>query len=214
MHATGRKFGSTPARVVWVLFFLCLLPEAIFMGSDAALWGSTTWRVLSYEYAAFWAGLLHDWTPNYPFQPWLMFISYGFLHAGPVHFLVNMLTLLSLGAPLAAKVGSRRFLVLYTASLIGGGFGFAAFGTESAPMVGASGALFGLVGALLSLEFDARAAKGQSLWPVLQAVLGLGALNLILWWAMDGRLAWETHLGGFLTGWLVAVLISVRAPSS
>jgi membrane associated rhomboid family serine protease len=35
-------------------------------------------------------------------------------------------------------------------------------------------------------------------------------LNIVLWWAMDGQLAWETHLGGFITGWIAAMLIDPR----
>ena len=35
-------------------------------------------------------------------------------------------------------------------------------------------------------------------------------LNLLLWWAMDGQLAWETHLGGFLAGWVMALLADPR----
>jgi membrane associated rhomboid family serine protease len=78
-------------------------------------------------------------------------------------------------------------------------------------MVGASGALFGLAGALVGLHHRDRLATRDSQGPVVRAVLGLVALNLVLWWAMDGQLAWETHLGGFLTGWGVAIGLDRRA---
>ena len=36
-------------------------------------------------------------------------------------------------------------------------------------------------------------------------------LNLVMWWMLDGLLAWETHLGGFITGWIAALLIDPRS---
>jgi membrane associated rhomboid family serine protease len=36
-------------------------------------------------------------------------------------------------------------------------------------------------------------------------------MNLLLWWAMNGQLAWQTHLGGFMIGWITAILIDPRA---
>ncbi|MDC1399675.1 rhomboid family intramembrane serine protease [Yoonia sp.] len=78
-------------------------------------------------------------------------------------------------------------------------------------MVGASGALFGLIGGLLAWTYVDRFTYNEGLWPIARAVLILVALNLVLWWAMDGQLAWQTHLGGFIAGWVVALLIDPRA---
>ncbi|MDC1399674.1 rhomboid family intramembrane serine protease [Yoonia sp.] len=50
-----------------------------------------------------------------------MFITYGFLHSGPSHLVVNMITLLSLGRGVVARVGSWGFVLLYLATLLGGG---------------------------------------------------------------------------------------------
>ena len=74
-------------------------------------------------------------------------------------------------------------------------------------MVGASGALFGLTGGLLAWLYVDRYTRSEGLLPVAQAVMALFIFNLVLWWAMDGHLAWETHLGGFLTGWIFALLM-------
>ncbi|MFZ1725598.1 MAG: rhomboid family intramembrane serine protease [Albidovulum sp.] len=194
-------FGNIPV-VVWGLIFACLLPELILLGADWGLWGALNWRSLAYQYGGFWAGLLGNWRPNYPAQPYFMFASYGFLHAGPVHFLINMFTLLSLGPPLVRAIGAGRFLMLYSLSLIGGAVGFAALSAASAPMIGASGALFGLAGAYLAREYTRRTARALPVWPVLRAMIWLGVLNLVLWWAMHGQLAWQTHLGGFVAGWV------------
>lgn len=197
-----QRAGCCGVRGVVVLMIAAsALPEIILWGADAGLWGAPRWRMIALEYGAFWGGLLGNWQPNYPLQPYAMFLSYGFLHAGPVHFTVNMVTLLSLAPPILARVGPWRLVGLYGASLIGGAAAFAALGQETAPMVGASGALFGLAGAYLAWEWSDRRAARQSLRPVVRTVLLLAALNLVLWWAMAGALAWQTHLGGFVAGW-------------
>ena len=77
-------------------------------------------------------------------------------------------------------------------------------------MVGASGALFGLAGGLLAWAYIDRFSAAQTLWPVLRVMLFLIALNLAMYWALDGLLAWQTHLGGFLVGWVAALLIDPR----
>lgn len=195
------------APVVWGIFLLCLIPEAILSGADFGLWGSPDWRQIVWAYAGFWSGLLGNWRPNYPFQPVLMFASYGFIHAGLAHFALNMTTLLSFAPPIVARLGQGRFLVLYFVSLVGGAVGFALLSTVIAPMVGASGALFGLIGAIIAWEYQALRAEGASLAPVGRAILLLAGLNLLLWWAMNGHLAWETHLGGVIAGFIAARLL-------
>ena len=92
--------------VLWALLALCTLPELVLLGADHGLWGSTRWRGLAYGWGGFWPGLLRGWIPNYPGQRWGMFLSYGVLHAGPLHLVTNMVTLVSLGRPIVARVGA------------------------------------------------------------------------------------------------------------
>lgn len=188
--------------VTRTLLVLCLLPEVLLAGASAGLWGDPRWRMTAIEFGGFWPGLLSSWAPNYPAQAWAMFVTYGFLHAGILHFAVNMLTLLSLGPPVVQRIGVVRFLGLYLAALVGGGLGYVVLSTWTAPLVGASGALFGLAGALLCWDYRERRARGLRLTPVWRAIGLLVALNLVLWYAMHGLLAWQTHLGGFVAGWL------------
>lgn len=199
--------GRIPGAV-WAIFALSALPELVLFGADLGLWGRPWWRSVAYEYAGFWVGLLGNWRSNYPFQPILMFVSYGFLHAGPWHLAINMTTLLALTPPLVARIGAGRFLVLYGVSVLGGAFGFAALSQASAPMVGASGALFGLVGGYMSLGFRRRIAGGRAVAPLAGTVAVLVLGNALIWWLTGGRLAWETHLGGFLVGWAAALAMS------
>ncbi|WP_347311614.1 rhomboid family intramembrane serine protease [Defluviimonas sp. SAOS-178_SWC] len=201
--------GRIP-RAVWIVVSLSVLPELILQGADLDLWGRPGWRSVAYEYAGFWAGLLGDWRPNYTLQPILMFVTYGFLHAGIWHLVLNMTTLLALTPPLVAQVGTGRFLALYGVSILGGAVGFAALTRATAPMVGASGALFGLVGALMSLDFRRRIDTGRPVAPLAGTALALILGNALVWWATNGRLAWETHLGGFLAGWIAAMAVPDR----
>ena len=144
-----------------------------------------------------------------PFRPWQI-VSYGFLHGGLAHLLVNMITLWSLGRAVLERVHVRGFLLVYLGAQIGGGAVFALVAHPFPPMVGASGALFGLAGALLAWNYVDRYTYREGLWPVATAAFWLVVLNLLLWWAMDGQLAWETHLGGFLAGWVMALLADPR----
>ena len=190
------------------IFLLCALPEVMLSGADFGYWATPRLRMTAIELAGFWPGLLGTWQPNYPAQPWLMFASYGFLHAGLMHFVVNMLTLFSLLPAVTERIGVPRAVLVYILGMIGGALGYALLSRMAAPMVGASGALFGLAGALLAWDYAERRARRLSLTPVRRSVLLLILLNLVLWWAMNGLLAWQAHLGGFVAGWLVALYLA------
>jgi len=198
-----------PAPLVGVAV-VCIVLELTLTAADARLIGSPLWRSLAYQYGAFWAGLLGNWTPNYPAQPWLMFFTYSFLHAGPGHLAGNMVTLFALGTTVARLAGRCQTVAVYVVSMLGGAAAFGLLGTAAQPMVGASGALFGLAGAWQYHDFTARRAAGDRLWPVAQVLIGLVLLNVVLWLAMAGRLAWETHLGGFLAGGAAAAVLHRR----
>lgn len=222
-----RWFALNP--VSGVILIACLLIEAALEGADYGLWGTQVWREAVFAYGAFWAGLLHPGVPSpvdlqmsapfaaiqqglpmYPAEPALMFLSYAFLHGGFWHVALNMLTLVQLGRPVAARLGQARYLALYILTGIAGGAGFALFSYSTEPMVGASGALFGLAGALLAwawadrrrVGMPARAAARVLARPILYLV----GLNVLMFWAMNGGLAWGAHLGGFLAGWVLALL--------
>ena len=193
------------------LIALCCAVELVLQLADWRIVGSPRLRTLAYEYGGFWAGLLQSWSPNYPNQPYWMFLTYGFLHGGVLHLAINMVTLWSLGQAVLDRVGTRGFVLLYSASLLGGAAGFALLASTLAPMVGAAGALFGLAGGLLAWGYVDRFTLRQALWPVARAAGLLLVMNLVMWWALEGQLAWETHLGGFISGWLAAMLIDPRA---
>ncbi|SEW44195.1 Membrane associated serine protease, rhomboid family [Cognatiyoonia koreensis] len=197
-------------QIVIALIVICTAIEVSLLLADFGLVGSGRLRQTVYEYAGFWPGLLRTWQPNYDAQPYLMFVTYGFLHSGIAHLLINMVTLWSLSGAVIRRVGGRGFVLLYGFSIVAGAIGYAFLNTTPVPMVGASGALFGLAGGLLAWSYVDRYTAQQGLWPVAQAIVLLIGLNLVLWWAMDGHLAWQTHFGGFLGGWMIATVIDPR----
>ena len=201
----------TSRLVVVVLICLCTGIELFLIASDQGWFGLRSVRKLAYDYGAFWPGLLGTWPANYAAQPWAMFLTYGLLHGSFSHLVVNMITLWSLGGAVLARVGSWGFLLVYLGAQIGGGLAFAGLAQVFPPMAGASGALFGLAGAVLAWNYVDRFTYDEGLWPVANAAFWLIVLNVVLWWAMQGQLAWETHLGGFIAGWIMALLVDPRA---
>ena len=200
--------------VIGLVIAACTLVEGALILGDFGMLGLPRLRQTAYEYAGFWPGLLGGWTPNYGTQPYAMFLSYAFLHTDIKHFVINMITLYSLGGAVWDRVGTRGFLILYVAAILGGGLGFGLLADTLRPMVGASGGLFGLAGGILAWNYVDRFTESRQLWPIVWIILGLLFLNLALWWLMDGLLAWETHLGGFVFGWIAALLIDPRSQSN
>ncbi len=196
--------------IILVLMVLCLLPELVLLGADHGLWGGPRWRAIAYGWGGFWPGLLQGWRPNWPGQPWAMFVTYAFLHSGFAHMAGNILTLAWVGTPLVERVGQARLAALFALSVLGGSLGYAALAPATTPMVGASGGLFGLAGAWAAWDYIDRFTAAERLWPVARLVGVLIGLNLFLWWAMNGQLAWQTHLGGFIAGWIAALLLDPR----
>jgi len=193
-----------PVPAVMALVALCCAVELILQLSDHGLLPGGPLmgrlRLLAYQYGAFWPGLLHDWRPNYPGQPVSMFATYAFLHGGLMHLAMNMITLVSLGRAICREAGQRWFLVAYAVSAVTGAVGYGLLGNATQPMVGASGALFGLAGVLLTWRAQEAVEFHASPWPILRVLGLLVGLNVVMWWAMNGMLAWQTHLGGFLGG--------------
>lgn len=197
--------------VVILLIILCCIPELTLLGADWGFWGSARWRPLAYQNGAFWNGLLIGWRPNFAAQPYTMFGTYAFLHGGFIHLAVNMLTLYSLGLAIVQRAGQLQLVIIYVTAILGGAVGFALLGTIVAPMVGASGALFGLAGAwviwgvweVMRIRPGLKSLAYAILWPTTFLIL----LNVIMYWATDGKLAWQTHLGGFVAGAAVAIIL-------
>lgn len=202
--------------VLWVIGLTCL-PEILFTLADSGLitglFGSIGpgLRQLGLIYGGFWRGLLMTWEPAFPGQPVAMFLSYALLHGGLIHLIGNMVVVLSLGGVVVGRLGQGGFVILYALTAIGGAAGFALLSGSLSPMVGASGAVFGLIGAWQFWEFQDRRAAGAPLSPVGRTLVALVLVNAAMWLFLDGLLAWEAHLGGFVAGWAWAALATPRA---
>lgn len=204
-------FRRRPDGFTLGVLLICAAVELTLQLADHGFLGAPRLRFVAYTYGGFWPGLLDDWLPNFPGQAALMFLTYSVFHGGFMHFLVNMITLLSLGAAVSERGGTRRYALIYVASILGGAAVYGLLAPDYSPMVGASGALFGLMGALTAWDALERRALRLTMLPVLRILAVLVAMNLVLWWAMDGHLAWQTHLGGFLAGALAAAGLGERA---
>lgn len=197
-------YKGFPLTVI-VLVAINVIVELVLFGADQGWWGPPQLRVMAYSAGAFWKPLLLGAQPAYPGQPVTMFATYALLHGGLLHMAVNMIALISLGRFIVERIGQKLFVVVYAISALGGAIGFGLFSTSNAPMVGASGALFGLLGVWVCWDYLDRRHYGDPLWVTLRAVVFLVAYNLVFWVLLSGNLAWETHLGGFVIGWLLAV---------
>ena len=131
---------------------------------------------------------------------WYRLISAGFLHAGLTHLLFNSMALYTLGTPFEMIYGRIRYSLLLLVSLICGSLASITFNAENQPSVGASGAIFGLFGALLVM----RKALGADLRSTL-TLLGINAVIAIVVPGID----WRAHLGGLAGGALVALIYRV-----
>jgi rhomboid protease GluP len=136
---------------------------------------------------------------------WWRLVTSAFLHSGFVHLAMNMLSLYFLGSFAEISFGRSRFLALYFISGIGGGLAYLYFGPFNAPAVGASGAIFGLLGGVFG--FAIRRGTFSTRNPVISQLLVLTAINLFLG-ATIPNVSNTAHIGGLIGGivfgWLMA----------
>lgn len=130
---------------------------------------------------------------------WWRIVTAGFLHAGPIHILFNMYFLYFLGSLLEPAIGTVRFLTVYFVSLIGGSLG-AILLSHDVNTVGASGAVFGLMGAGI-LAMRARGIDPMQSGLGLVLLINLGITFVIPNISIGG------HLGGLAAGFVAGYLL-------
>ena len=134
---------------------------------------------------------------------WWRIVSAAFLHYGPIHLAINMYSLYYAGSLLEQVIGRWRFALLYLASGIAGSAGALLISPNSIT-VGASGAIFGILGALFVLERRRHIATGGQ-------VAGLIVLNLIFTFALSSFISVGGHVGGLIGGMaLMLALLQFR----
>ena len=127
---------------------------------------------------------------------WRLF-TVALLHANWMHLIFNMLALWSIGTPVEHIFGKERFAIVFLGSLLTASAASAFFGKNTLA-VGASGAIFGLFGALLAI--------GRKAGANIQNVSGTIILNLIITFVVPG-IDWRAHVGGLIGGYLIAQLL-------
>jgi membrane associated rhomboid family serine protease len=151
---------------------------------------------------------------------WISPVTYSFLHGDAVHLAVNMIWMAAFGSPLANRLGAVRFLMFWAATALAAvGLHYILHPLDATPLVGASGAISGMMGAASRFAFridrsgrraffagpvlpigqvfaSRMAVSFLAVWMVVNLVMGLGIGGS----GMEARIAWEAHIGGFLAG--------------
>jgi membrane associated rhomboid family serine protease len=187
-------------------------------GGRAVRSGAVTWTILGINVLLYLVELAHpaiaqDWSmlgyaPYTAFGPvqgvaagqWYRLITSAFLPGtgslGIMDIAFNMWALYAVGPSLEQMLGRGRFLAVYLLSAVGGSVLFYYLAAQNQPALGASGAIFGLFGAWFvvsrKLHLDSR------------GIVTLIAINLVLSFTFRSTIAWQDHVGGLITGALIA----------
>ncbi len=183
---TGRaiRSGSGMPVVTYTLIALCVVIYAAQLVSG----GAVTEALLYYP-------------PLTAIQPWTL-VTAIFIHGSPLHLLSNMFSLFILGRILEPVIGWRRYLALFLVSGLGGSVAVLLVAPGIA-VLGASGAIFGMLAAL----FIILRRMGQNTTQIVVLI----ALNLALGFLFPGMVAWQAHVGGLIVGGLIALVYARTA---
>ena len=131
-----------------------------------------------------------------PFQPWRL-LTVLLVHGSFLHVALNMLAVYMIGQTLEPLLGRGRYLALYLISGLGGSVGVALI-APGTWVVGASGAVFGLLGALLVI--------GRHVGANIRGIVTVLAINLALGFIPGFNVAWQAHVGGLAAGALIGFI--------
>ena len=201
------RWAAGPHLDEWILLSLAFIPARYAEAADATPGGAGAWL----------------WTP----------LTYAFLHGGTLHLVVNIVWMASFGSAVARRFGTLRFLALSGISAVAGAaLFFVVRPYEMAIVIGASAAVSGMTAAAARFVFAPGGAlmpgpvRSGNYWnpaPPLSRIAKEGrALTFILIWfginllfgmqpmlvpGVEGSIAWEAHIGGFLAGLLLFSLL-------
>ena len=136
---------------------------------------------------------------------WWRIFTPMFLHYGPFHLALNMYSLYFAGSILESIIGRWRFLLLYVVSGLAGSAGAFLWSPDSIG-VGASGAIFGVLGALFVLERQRHISTGGQ-------IAGLIVINLVFTFVLSSYVSVGAHVGGLIGG-VVVMFLMLRANRS
>ena len=188
----GFGSGAEPATYVLIaLNALAFVAELVGGGGAASIGGGS-------------GGLIQDGGLNAFFidvqGEWWRIVTSGFLHAGPLHLLLNMFALYVLGSLLEPAVGTARFVAIYFVSLLAGSCGALVLDPNELT-VGASGAVFGLMSAAFVM------ARRRGLEDLASQIGFYVVINLVFTFAVP-NISIGGHVGGLIGGAVAALTVA------
>jgi membrane associated rhomboid family serine protease len=148
---------------------------------------------------------MHLVLPNFDYlkatNEWYRLFTVALVHAGLLHLGFNMYALMILGNPLEAAFGKSKILIIFFSSLLTGSLASTYFASASSYSVGASGAIFGLFGAMVIV--------GKSIGADVRSIYVIIGINFAIGFALGG-VDWHAHLGGLIGGLISAQLVLKR----
>jgi membrane associated rhomboid family serine protease len=211
-----------PAVVLWLIAALAAL-HALRLWLPQALAQDMIYEYAliparySHAFVASQSGLAASW-PGTVLERAIPFVSYMGLHNDWTHLVLNSLWLLAFGPVVARRLGPVLFLVFFLICGVAGAFTYVGFNWGSPiPVVGASGAISGLMAAALRMLpgqapwaepgtaplaplFSRQTLIFTAVWAAINLLAGVTGLGL---GGESGMIAWQAHLGGFLAGLLL-----------
>jgi membrane associated rhomboid family serine protease len=159
-------------------------------------------------------------------------VTYSLLHGSLPHLAINMIWLAAFGSPLANRLGAARFVLFWVAaSIAAAALHYILHMTSQAPLVGASGAISGMMGAAARFGFRIDRSSGQSafggpIMPVRSVLRSRGVVSFLAVWLVINlvtgffnfvpgdvsQIAWEAHIGGFIVGFFFIDRFDRRKP--
>lgn len=191
VQTARRRAGSlaAPATVTLVAINVLVYLITVFQGAGIGRPGGSL-----FENGALMGLLVGD-------GEWWRLVTAMFLHASVLHIAFNMFALYWLGTVVEEALGTGRFLLVYFASGLAGSAGALVFSSPVAVTVGASGAIFGIMGALLVLEYMTTGSfAGQA--------MGLIVINMVITFTIP-NISVGGHLGGLIGG-IAATYVLMR----
>lgn len=161
---------------------------------------------------------------------WFTMLSYSFMHGSFAHLAVNMVWLAAFGSPLAGRIGTSKILIFWMlTSIVAVLTHYAIYPTSNIPLVGASGAISGMMGAAARYGFRRVpmhsghkniSAFAGPLLPILTALTYRPVITFVgIWFIINiitgiysaeetglASIAWEAHIGGFIAGFFSIAL--------
>ena len=129
---------------------------------------------------------------------WYRLLTVALTHGGIFHLGFNMYALMVLGNPIEAAFGKEKFLAIFFLSLLSGSLVSNYFAAANQPSVGASGAVFGLFGAM--------AVVGRKIGADIRSIAVIVGINFVFGFALGG-VDWRAHLGGLIGGAIASTLL-------